>query len=542
MEKTIIKRIIETTERARKDTIKGFGRFAKEHPVLKYPAFIFVAAVLFVYNLLMHLFIQLGMRERLARGLALSMVFILILTSADLSVFAAADIAGEQSAVSDESSSAGDESSTAEEEYGGGDGTEEDIVRENGEDGGSGSGETGSENGSSDFDHGEDNTENGSDGSGNEQGNAENESDGSGIDGEAPDSREVDADQGVVTEENTEETEGDAGDIEGGNDDTADGELPPEDLAEQVPEISAGAAEVLFPEAAEPVPEAEDEKDTPLHDSVVTDGVRISVNADGGVFPEGAYLDAYRVTGETESTVNDAVDEVRDEDKKVAKAYTFDIRILNENGEEIEPDTTKGSVHVSFAMVENENVNLDTEIYHIEGEASDLDATLLDTDVSGDTATAETDGFSYYQVEFTYDEKQYVLAGDSSVALTEILENVGIKNADGSRAANGNISYAAGSNDELFTVRKEDGVWMAYALTAFTSEEWLRVTVDGVEYEIVVTDAVDGASVFENFADQYFDSRYYSLTDGKTYTLQDDVTLGGYILVPSGVTAPHRSL
>ena len=112
-----------------------------------------------------------------------------------------------------------------------------------------------------------------------------------------------------------------------------------------------------------------------------------------------------------------------------------------------------------------------------------------------ENAAEETDGFSYYQVEFTYDGKQYVLPGDESVALTDILSFVGIINADGSAAGDADITAAEGSNDTLFTVEKKDGIWMATAITAFHTDEWLRVAVDGVEYEIVVTDAEYNSNV-----------------------------------------------
>ena len=51
---------------------------------------------------------------------------------------------------------------------------------------------------------------------------------------------------------------------------------------------------------------------------------------------------------------------------------------------------------------------------------------VLPIETDGDTATAETNGFSLYTVEFTYDNKQYVLPGDSEVELSEILDTVGL--------------------------------------------------------------------------------------------------------------------
>ena len=43
---------------------------------------------IFIYNMFLHLFIQLHMREKLARGLAFAMSVILVLTSIDITAFA----------------------------------------------------------------------------------------------------------------------------------------------------------------------------------------------------------------------------------------------------------------------------------------------------------------------------------------------------------------------------------------------------------------------------------------------------------------------
>ena len=92
----------------------------------------------------------------------------------------------------------------------------------------------------------------------------------------------------------------------------------------------------------------------------------------------------------------------------------------------------------------------------------------------------ETPAAPGYTVEFTVGEKQYVLAGDSSVDLSEILGSLGIS---------GEISGASSSADSLFSVAQdENGKWTVSANECFSSTQSMTVVVDGQEYQIVVTD------------------------------------------------------
>ena len=266
----------------------------------------------------------------------------------------------------------------------------------------------------------------------------------------------------------------------------------------------------------------EDGKATAFEQSITVDGVVITVTADEGVFPEGTVIEARKVTTSEENEATEAIDEVRDEEKNVAVSYTFDITAYDQDGNEIEPDTSKGSVKVTFKMAEIANENLETDVYHLEETDDGLTAESLtviteeigngengedenrkdkaentengneengegvDAENPGkadDEVTVKTNGFSFYTVEFTYGELQYVLEGDAKVALSEILEAVEIKE-------NGEISKVEGSDDELFkpVFDEEENVWYIESLKAFSSKEWLKVTIDEIEYEIVVTD------------------------------------------------------
>ena len=236
--------------------------------------------------------------------------------------------------------------------------------------------------------------------------------------------------------------------------------------------------------------EGEDENTYPLFvRSCSVDGIRVTVTASEGAFPEGATLSVNKVTDSEKEQINQAVEAVRDDSVSVAEAYTFDIKVLDENGTELQPANGQ-TVNVSFAMDEVSNQNLSTDIYHIPEENGNLVAEELSTSESGNTVTAVSDGFSYYTVEFTYNEKQYVMQGDSSVALTDILSYVGITKADGNAATDSDITAVSVSDESLFSASNESGEWIVTAHQAFHTDEWMKVTVDGVEYEIVVTDAL----------------------------------------------------
>ena len=190
----------------------------------------------------------------------------------------------------------------------------------------------------------------------------------------------------------------------------------------------------------------------------------------------------------------------------VAQSYTFDIKVLDENGIEIQPADGQ-TVNVSFAMDEVSNQNLTADIYHIPEEDGNLVAEELNTTESGDIVTAESDGFSYYTVEFTYDEKQYVMNGDTTIALTDILDYVGLT---------GEVSAVSVSDESLFSASDESGEWMVTAHKAFSTNEWMKVTVDGIEYEIVVTDR---NATYSSSANVTGESNDIFICNGSTYNI-----------------------
>ncbi|MDO4199422.1 MAG: leucine-rich repeat protein [Clostridia bacterium] len=106
-----------------------------------------------------------------------------------------------------------------------------------------------------------------------------------------------------------------------------------------------------------------------------------------------------------------------------------------------------------------------------------------------------------YNVEFTYDNLQYVLRGGTSVELREILNKVGLS---------GTPTNAVSSNDDLFTTDKVFGEWVVKSKKSFKSKETLSVTIDETVYNITVTDSSTG---------QCGENVNYTLDDNGTLTI-----------------------
>lgn len=84
-----------------------------------------------------------------------------------------------------------------------------------------------------------------------------------------------------------------------------------------------------------------------------------------------------------------------------------------------------------------------------------------------------------YTVEFTYDGNQYVMPGDSSVRLSAVLDEIGLT---------GEAEAVSISDESLFSASNETGEWIVTVHQAFSTTEWMKVTINGVVYEITVTD------------------------------------------------------
>ena len=98
-------------------------------------------------------------------------------------------------------------------------------------------------------------------------------------------------------------------------------------------------------------------------------GVFVTVKADPGVFPKGAKLQVKKVGKGTERKVDSALKEKLLEDQEnLLQSMIFDITVLDKDGEEVQPDTTKGEVKVQFSHIPflQEDAEKQISVFHLD--------------------------------------------------------------------------------------------------------------------------------------------------------------------------------
>ena len=185
-----------------------------------------------------------------------------------------------------------------------------------------------------------------------------------------------------------------------------------EESAVEVSEETETAEETTTPEAEAATAEATENKEETkasenpeegksFDQTVIIDQVRIKVTAEEGAFEEGTKLIAARVPSTQLKQVENAVADARAKDELVISAYAFDIKIVTQDRRNLQPAAGK-KVTVYFETEEAANNNLNAVVYHIVGSKDNISAKKLATTVNrtAKTAEAQTDGLSYYVVEF----------------------------------------------------------------------------------------------------------------------------------------------
>ena len=181
---------------------------------------------------------------------------------------------------------------------------------------------------------------------------------------------------------------------------TAESEEEEKTRTRETEEDKTEAAEVI--ENKEETKASEKPAQSQVFDQTVTvDRVKIKVTAEEGAFEEGAKLIAARVPSTQLKQVENAVADARAKDELVTSAYAFDIKIVTQDRQALQPAADK-KVKVSFETEEAADGSLGAVVYHIVGPKDNIKAKKLTTTVNSTAKTAEvqTDGLSYYVVEF----------------------------------------------------------------------------------------------------------------------------------------------
>ncbi len=287
----------------------------------------------------------------------------------------------------------------------------------------------------------------------------------------------------------------------------------------------------------------------------IIDGVAINVFAPEGVFPEGATLRVSKISDESQLEVDNAIDKVDDDSRKTAKSYTYDIKIIDKDGKtELEPKDSK-KVHVSFTTPEVSDVNLDTEVYHVtevdmtdesdtsnstdfknsqdvkkelkaekleiiteadvDNSASNESTLIRDAVKDENTAVVETDSFSYYTLNFTYNTKSYYMYGTDKTAVDDIRDKVGLS---------GNVTNATSNNANL-EVTQVGGKYYVKPLTVLNDSVILTITIGTTSYEIIVKQAeIFNSAIHSVWSWEELQNKVNNCSDGDMIKLEQNIT------------------
>lgn len=178
-----------------------------------------------------------------------------------------------------------------------------------------------------------------------------------------------------------------------------------------LPEDYVLAEGISLPQIRVEIVEKEDNVQS-FEKSLTIDGIVITVSAEAGVFPEEAMLTVKKIVDSNEQNkIEEAVkEEIKAEEttKTVEQLISFDITITDIEDNELQPDTSKGEVTVSFAQLpmlsDVASPVQELKVFHMD--ESFNEATGLDTTVNQETESVEAtaEHFSVYTVAQLTDE------------------------------------------------------------------------------------------------------------------------------------------
>lgn len=236
----------------------------------------------------------------------------------------------------------------------------------------------------------------------------------------------------------------------------------------------------------------------------ILDGIRISVTADAGVFPKDSVLKAKKLVKKADKKkVEASIEEkLKDEDATLAESFIFDISIRDENGEEIQPDTSQGEVKVSFEQLDLSALQEGKElaVFHlneVEAEAEKLEDVEVKHAEEKVEVTAEH--FSLFVVSFINKASQGVksvgMLADNSLMLKDLFGDENPFYGDFSE-----VQAVSSNHEDIVSVSKnDDGEVLLKALKE--GEAMISVTSnsgDVKNFRIIVQKPYDQGRIGQN--------------------------------------------
>ncbi|MBR5636780.1 MAG: hypothetical protein IKW81_07640, partial [Pseudobutyrivibrio sp.] len=140
------------------------------------------------------------------------------------------------------------------------------------------------------------------------------------------------------------------------------------------------------------------EKNEPFSKSAIVNGYEIRMLAAAGVFPKGSYMSAMIVsdTSKIEETIADALPD----SKAIVKVKAFDIKVYDNHGQVIQPNTEFGTVKVTISNIDTStamfNDKRDMEVFHMSKDNENAEE--VSTSLTLNNVSFNASGFSTYAI------------------------------------------------------------------------------------------------------------------------------------------------
>ncbi|MDD2970243.1 MAG: hypothetical protein PHT21_11840, partial [Lachnospiraceae bacterium] len=252
-----------------------------------------------------------------------------------------------------------------------------------------------------------------------------------------------------------------------------------------LPEDYVLAEGISLPQIRVEIVEKEDNVQS-FEKSQTIDGIVITVSAEAGVFPEEAMLTVKKIVDSNEQEkIEEAVkQEVKAEEttKTVEELISFDITITDVDGIELQPDTSKGEVTVSFAQLpmlsDVASPVQELKVFHMD--ESFNEATGLDTTVNQETESVEAtaEHFSVYTVaelttEISANVEAEIKAADGTLTYYDTIEEaitaaIGLEGCTVKLLKDVGVDSYMTIDQGIFTLDLNGYIWEFTSYGAFT--------------------------------------------------------------------------
>lgn len=174
---------------------------------------------------------------------------------------------------------------------------------------------------------------------------------------------------------------------------------------------------------------SEEKGEAAFSQSEEIDGIKISMKAETGVLPNNSHFEAVAITDKSNiSKIEDAVEKTISDTKSVVEVKAFDITIYDDNGNEVQPDTSKGNVQVTFNNIDTSEVkddaSKDMEVFHVADSMQTAES--INTSIGDGQVSFEAEHFSTYAMVTVVDDSNVSVESDDAYALVDKLEITGL--------------------------------------------------------------------------------------------------------------------